>query len=111
MTEAMTFSDFFAQIQQKLAGLDVSGIQEDFAFQFNITGEEAGVFYVELKNGKLSVEPYAYHDRDAAITCSADTLRKLAEGKLDPILAFTIHKIKVEGRLEKALVLKQLLKG
>lgn len=105
----MTFAEFFAQAKAKMSKADISGISEDLAFQFNITGEEAGVFYVEIKNGRLSIEPYDYHDRDAAITCSADTLTKLMSGKMDPIMAFTLHKIKIDGRLDKALLLKQLL--
>ena len=104
----MTFSEFFALVKEKLSQADVSAIHEDVAF--DITGQEAGTFYVELKGGKLSVEPYDYHDRDARITCSADTLMKIAAGKLDPVAAFTLRKIKVDGKIEKALLLKQLMK-
>ena len=57
------------------------------------------------------MEPYEYFDRDAVFTCSADTLRKLADGKLDPILAVTLQKLKVEGNIDKALRLKDLIKS
>lgn len=88
---------------------DVSNIQEHLAFQFNITGEAGGIFYIEIKNGELHVEPYEYYDRDAMFTCSADTLKKLETGKLDPILAVTLQKLKVEGNIDKALRFKELL--
>ena len=88
---------------------DVSGITEHLAYQFNITGEASGIFYVEVKDGKLYVEPYEYFDRDAMFTCSAETLRELAEGKLDPVLAFTVQKLKVEGNIDKALRFKELV--
>ena len=42
-------------------------------------------------------------------TCKAETLQKIAEGKLDPILAVTLQKLKVEGSIEKALKLKDIL--
>ena len=42
-------------------------------------------------------------------TCTAETLMKIAEGKLDPILAVTLQKLKVEGNIEKALKLKSLI--
>ena len=42
-------------------------------------------------------------------TCSAETLFKIADGKTDPILAFTIGKLKVEGNIDKALRLKELI--
>ena len=41
-------------------------------------------------------------------TCSAQTLRELADGTLDPVLAFTIQKLKVEGNIDKALRFKEL---
>ena len=34
---------------------------------------------------------------------------KIAEGKLDPVLAFTLQKLKVEGNIDKALKLKDLI--
>ena len=37
--------------------------------QFNVTGEAEGIFYAEVKEGKLYVEPYEYYDRDAIFTC------------------------------------------
>lgn len=94
-----------------LAKADVSGIKEHLAFQFNITGEAAGAFYVEVKEGMLSVEPYEYHDRDVLFTCSAKTLLNIASGKTDPVLAFTLQKLKIQGSIEKALALKSLLPG
>ena len=107
----MTYADFFAEMKGRFAGTDASGIQEHLAFQFNTTGEEQVIFYIEVKDGVFSMEPYEYFDRDAVFTCSADTLRKLADGKLDPILAVTLQKLKVEGNIDKALRLKDLIKS
>jgi len=70
----------------------------------NITREGAGAFYLEIDNGEVKVEPYEYYDRDVLITSSADNIIKIMNGKLDPVLAFTIGKIKVEGDLGKALI-------
>ena len=86
-----------------------SNVSEHLAFQFNITGEGEGAFYAEVKDGVLYVEPYEYYDRDAIFICSADTLLKLASGKLDPIFAFTVGKLKVEGSLEKAMMLQKFI--
>ena len=105
----MTYAEFFAQIKGKFMEADVSDISEHLAYQFNITGEAHGIFYVEVKEGKLYVEPYEYFDRDAMFIGSAQTFLKIAEGKLDPVLAFTLQKLKVEGNLDKALKLKELI--
>lgn len=105
----MTYAEFFSEIKGKFMEADISGIQEHLAYQFNITGDGEGIFYVEAKEGKIYVEPYEYFDRDAMFTCSADTLRKIAEGKLDPIWAVTTQKLKVEGNIDKALKLKGII--
>ena len=106
----MTYADFFYEIKSKFMGTDVSDIHEHLAFQFNIEDEEAGgIFYVEAKNGELFVEPYEYYDRDAMFISDPDTLMKIAEGKTDPVWAFTTKKLKVEGDIGKALRLKEII--
>ena len=105
----MTYAEFFSEVKGRFLEADISDVTEHLAYQFNITGEASGIFYVEAKEGKLYVEPYEYYDRDAVFTCTAETLMKIAEGKLDPILAVTLQKLKVEGSIEKALKLKDLI--
>ena len=105
----MTYADFFSEVKSKFMEADVSDITEHLAYQFNIVGEAEGIFYVEVKEGKLYVEPYEYYDRDAMFTCKAETLKKIAAGKLDPVAAFTLQKLKVEGDIGKALKLKDLV--
>ena len=105
----MKYADFFAEIKSRFMEADVSDIQEHLAYQFNITGEASGIFYVEVKDGKLHVEPYEYFDRDAMFTGSAETFMKIAEGKLDPVAAVGLLELKVEGIIDKALRFKELI--
>lgn len=105
----MTYEELFQKVKDMFSKADVSGIKEHLAFQFNITGEGEGAFYAEVKDGVLSIEPYEYYDRDAIFICSADTLLKIAAGKLDPVFAFTTGKLKVEGSLDRALELQKFL--
>ena len=105
----MTFQEFFEKIKAKFGDADVSKINEHIAFQFNIVGEAEGIFYAEVRDGKLYIEPYEYYDRDAILIASAKTFEKLLAGKLDPVLAFTTGKLKVEGSIEKALRLKDII--
>ena len=105
----MTYAEFFAEVKSRFMEADVSDITEHLAFQFNIVGEAEGIFYVEVKDGKLYVEPYEYYDRDAMFICTAERLRKIAEGTLDPVNAFLTGRLKVEGNIDKALKLKGLI--
>ena len=105
----MTYAEMFSKVKGMLMEADVSDIHEHLAYQFNITGEAEGIFYAEVKEGKLYVEPYEYFDRDAMFTCSAETLFKIADGKTAPILAVPLGKMKVEGNIENALKLKEII--
>ena len=43
-------------------------------------------------------------------TATAKTFTDIVEGKLDPVFAFTVQKLKVEGNFDKALKLNELIK-
>ena len=106
----MTYADFFYEIKSRFMEADVSDIHEHLAFQFNVVNPGCGgIFYVEVKDGKLYVEPYEYYDRDAIFISDSDTFLKIADGKLDPVAAFTLQKLKVEGSIDKALRLKEII--
>ena len=105
----MKFDELLTKVRNLAAKTDVSN--HDFlAVQINITGKESGVFYVDVKDHKISVEPYEYNDRNCAITISLADFNKLIDGKLDPILAFGTGKLKGDGDVGKALEFSKLLK-
>lgn len=106
----MTYAEYFASVKTEFMGADVSDISEHLAYQFNIIGEASGIFYVEVKEGKLYIEPYEYYDRDVMFTATAEIFTAIMTGKMDPVLAFTLQKLKVEGNFEKALKLNELIK-
>ncbi len=105
----MTYEEIVAKAKEILEPKDVSDRNDHLAVQINITGEGEGAFYVELKDGKLDVQPYEYNDRDCKLIASADTLTKLISGKLDAVFAFTTGKLKVEGSIDKALEFQKIL--
>lgn len=106
----MTYAELFYEIKGKFMGADVSDIHEHLAYQFNIDDEEAGgSFYVEVKDGVLHVEPYEYYDRDAMFICAPEVLIKIADGDMDPVWAFTTQKLRVEGNIDKALRLNEII--
>ena len=53
----MTFDEIFNKVKDMFKDTDVSHITEHLAYQFNITGEGSGCFYVEVKDGTLIIEP------------------------------------------------------
>lgn len=105
----MTFDKLLEKVRKSAEDYDTSGVGF-LAVQINIKDDDGGVFYIEVKDGRISVEPYEYNDRNCAITISSDNLVKLMDGKLDPVAAFTIGKLKVDGDVGKALEFSNLIK-
>ncbi len=99
----MTYEEIFNQTKELILANDMSGIEGHLAVQVNIIGEGAGAFYIELNNGKVSVEPYEYYDRDCIFLITGKDFLKICDGSLNPVKAFTIGKLKIEGSIEKAL--------
>ncbi|MGN0633755.1 MAG: SCP2 sterol-binding domain-containing protein [Oscillospiraceae bacterium] len=106
----MTFEELLAKVRGLSAKVDINGVGF-LAVQVNITGDNGGVFYIEIKNGRISVEPYDYIDRSCGITMNMDNFNKLIDGKLDPVAAFTLGKLKVDGDIGKALEFANVVKS
>ena len=105
----MKFDELLEKVRGLAAKADVSS--SDFlAIQVNITGDEGGTFYVEVKDRKINIEPYEYNDRQCAITMNMDNFNKLLDGMLDPVFAFTTGKLKVAGDVGKAIEFSKIVK-
>lgn len=107
---AMTYESIVAAVRKKLSKADVSSIPGTLAFQVDVEGKAEGIFYIEIKDGQLHVEPYDYHDRNARLIINGTNLMKLVNVKLDPVLAFTTGKLKVDGDTNAAMELIRFLK-
>lgn len=106
----MKFANILKRARALAAEADIS--QVDFlAVQVNIEGEENGVFYVEVKDGRISVEPYEYYDRQCAITISDTDFSKLTRGKLDPVKAYDEGRLRAEGDLGRGMQFTELLQN
>ena len=105
----MTRQDILNELGKKAVGFDASSYKDFLAVQVTLSdlGEP---LYVEIKDGKLSVEPYEYDGRQANLIISSENFKKMINGKLNPILAFTTGKLKIEGNIGKAKELADLFK-
>ena len=105
----MNLETVISNVRKLAADADVSHV--DFmAVQVTLTDCDPGMFYVEVKDHKVNVEPYDYHDRNCAISMKSDDFNKLISGEIDPVAAFTVGKLKVDGDSGKALEFSNLLK-
>lgn len=104
----MTYEEIFSKSKELILANNASGIGEHLAVEVDIIGEGAGAFYIELKDGKLFVEPYEYYDRDCKLIVSGEDFINICGGSLDAVKAFTNGSLKIEGDIDKALKISEI---
>lgn len=105
----MQFEDLLTKVRSVASKVDVPE-RDSLAVQVNLTGDGSGVFYVEMRKGGVSVEPGAHDEHDCVITMAAMSFERMMEGKLDPMLGFTLGVLRVEGNMAKALEFSRLIR-
>lgn len=76
--------------------------------QWNITGEEAGVWAFRIVNGVGELVPGGVEKSDVTFTLSDKDWLAMLEGKLDAQSAFFSGQLKVAGDIGLALKVQQL---
>lgn len=105
----MKYEELVKTLKDNYESADASMIKDHIAIQFNVTGESAGAFYLEIADGQIHIEPYEYYDRDVLVTVSEENLISIFEGKLDFVDAFNTGKLQAEGNLIKGLSLNEVI--
>lgn len=106
----MTFEQAFLKVKEKFVNADASAVS-DFAVQVTFTDEDCGgTFYAEVKNGKLSVEPYNYYDNDAVLNISKTALLSVLGGRMSLEKAIANGDAYVQGDAAKIADWKNTIK-
>jgi len=98
----MTYEKIVEKVKKALAKVDASGVKGHLAVQVDVYGEGEGAFYIEVKDGKVDVQPYEYFDHDLRIRCTGEEIVAIAEGKkkiLEEVAAENVEALRNVGRL------------
>ncbi len=106
----MTYQEILETVKNSLKKTAVKDVEGHIAVEFNICGEGEGAFYAEVNNGKITVEPYEYHDRDAKVIISSDELIKILSGQIKPQESVASGKTIIEGNPQCVSVLLKFIK-
>jgi putative sterol carrier protein len=79
------------------------------SYQFTITGENGGYWYIDLTKPEAEVGKGQLECPRVSVTISAQDFVDLSFGKLNPQLAFMTGRLKVKGELALALKLRQII--
>ncbi len=104
----MTYEEVVNIARDAYEYADARQIFEHIAVQVNVTGEGSGIFYIEVAERAVCVEPYDYFDRDAILTMSSETVVALAKSEIRLKDAIDRGLIVVEGNEEKVWKLAEV---
>ncbi|WP_239984533.1 SCP2 sterol-binding domain-containing protein [Lentibacillus sediminis] len=86
----------------------ISGVNR--IYQFNIFGEEEGIFQLQLEEGKANVVAGTDAVADSTLKMSFANFHNFLAGRLNGTTAFMTGKLKIDGDVGKAIKLEQILK-
>ena len=99
----MTYEKIVEKVKKALSKVDATGVNGHLAVQVDIYGEGEGAFYIEVKDGKVDVQPYEYFDHDLRIRCTAGEIISIVEGKkkiIEEVAAQNIEALRNVARID-----------
>ncbi|CAL1567319.1 unnamed protein product [Knipowitschia caucasica] len=79
-------------------------------YRFDLTGENSGVWFLDLKSGAGSAGAGEPTDKaDVVMTMDSADFSKMFAGKLKPTLAFMSGKLRIKGDMTMAIKLEKLM--
>lgn len=105
----MTYREMVTEAKRIYHHADASGINQHIAIQFNVTGLAQGIFYLEINNGKVNVQPFSYYDHDAVMIGSAEAILDMMSRKISINQALKEDKISIEGDYDKIEAMNKII--
>jgi len=79
--------------------------------QFNIAGPKGGNFVVDVDNGSLTTSEGTTEAPTATINTNDDTWIGIVSGTTNPMTAFTLGQLKVQGNMGDVMKMQTLVKS
>jgi len=100
---AKIFADMPAEFEpEKAEGIDA-------VVQFNLSGDAGGQYWVRISNGVCETGVGVVENPKMTLMASADDYAAVYAGETNPMQAFMMGKIKIQGDMSLALKLQSLL--
>lgn len=107
----MNINELFEMVRNFAERIDASGIEgQPCAYELTITGEGGGVISAQIKNDRITIEQCPQPDAICAITASAESIAAMLSGRLKPMQALMLGKIKVKGDISAVMRFAALFK-
>ena len=104
----VTVKDTFREMTGRFNAEAAKGL--DATIQINLTGDDAGQYYIIIKDGTLDVGEGAHPSPRMTMTMAGKDYVDMTRGKLSGRMAVMLGKLKIAGDVGLALKLQSLFK-
>ncbi len=105
----LTVADVAAKLAKKLDAKKAAAIEGKCAVDIKLYGQFEAHMYIEVKDGKLSVAPYDYVERDIEAAVSVENALAIIDGKLSVADALADGRLYAFGNIGVAAKLMKLM--
>jgi putative sterol carrier protein len=106
MSRVETVQEIFENLDEGFDPAKAEGV--DAVFQFDITGEGGGKYWVKVADQKMEMNEGEHDAPTMILTASAKDYIALVNGDLNAMSAFMQGKVKVKGEMALALKLQSI---
>ena len=110
MADQTPKSFFEGKIAQKLVDKPETSKAVNAVYEFNITGDNGGIWTVDLTKEPGTVTAGSTGVARCTVTCSANDFMNIVSGKVNPQMAFMSGKLKIKGDMGLAMKLQSVLR-
>lgn len=105
----MAFADIVNEAKQKATQADPSKSQGiNAVFQFELSGDDGGNFYMNVADGKVEVEEGQHDSPNVTISMAVEDFVAMNEGKVNSTSLFMAGKLKIKGDMSLAMKLQSI---
>jgi len=109
MSKLEEINDLIMKIYEKAKEKIPNELQVNKVFQFQV--QDVGDFYIEIKNGVLTLNKGIHNNPNSILTTDYETLIKILKKELDPMNAFLRGKLKITKNVIDTITLRKLIEA
>ncbi|PTX54994.1 SCP-2 sterol transfer family protein [Melghirimyces profundicolus] len=109
MSVEMSTKQVFEEIESRLKENPEPIQGMETVYQFELSGDDSGVFQLKLSEGTAGVEEGTPHEADCTIQMDSEDFKEMLLGNLNATAAFMSGKLRVKGDMGKAMKLQSVL--
>ncbi|MBQ9901533.1 MAG: SCP2 sterol-binding domain-containing protein [Clostridia bacterium] len=106
----MTFEEIYNTVRDYFEQKDFKGFgQGVYSYEFDVTGQGEGKFYIEVKDGCFDMQPFDYKNSLCSFTVDSGNLCSLLHRNITPTAAYSTGRLTVRGDVSAAFRLADAL--